>query len=63
MEKSKKYKNIYRAITITKGGEAAVYRIDHTDFDQIVAKVTLLDSYKVSREYLNEAYSSIFYET
>ncbi len=40
---SQKYKDIIKVEKLAKGGEAAVYRIDHCKPDEIVAKVALID--------------------
>lgn len=40
---SVKYNSIFSIDLIAKGGEAAVYRVEHTDLDELVAKCCLFD--------------------
>ena len=47
---------------LARGGEAVVYRIDHTGIDEIVAKCPLFKP-ESAKEDLLLAYSSLFYES
>ena len=53
---------IIDANMIAKGGEAVVYRIEHTGAEEIVAKCPLFKE-EILKEDLLSAYDSIFYET
>ena len=39
--KSNKYKDAVAVTELARGGEAVVYRIDHTNLDEVVVKCTL----------------------
>lgn len=40
---SKKYNNVYNIDFLAQGGEATVYRIEHTDLDELVVKCCIFD--------------------
>lgn len=42
--KSKNYSNVINIRELGRGGEGVVYRIEHSNLDEVVAKVALLDS-------------------
>lgn len=47
---------------IAKGGEAAVYRVDHVGLDEIVVKCTLFDE-NTNMNKIRKCFSSIMYES
>ena len=59
---SKKYKDVLKIEKLAKGGEAAVYRIEHCKPDEIVAKVALIDE-KTPGDIKYSKLSSIIYES
>lgn len=59
---SKSYSQIIDATFLAKGGEAIVYRVEHTGSDEIVIKCPLFDP-EASLDNLTTLYDSIFYES
>jgi hypothetical protein len=47
---------------LARGGESVVYRVEHTDLDEIVAKCPLLPP-NAKHEDVIRAYDGIFYES
>lgn len=56
------YKMLFAASFIAKGGEAIVFKIEHTGTDEIVAKCPIFDK-DITEVQLATAYDSIFYES
>ena len=61
-EKSRNYQNVLGVNKIAQGGEAIVYRVEHTGLDEIVAKCTIFNS-ESSPTIIKNAYNAIFYES
>jgi hypothetical protein len=61
-EYSVNYKNVFSVDELAKGGEAAVFRLEHEDLDEIVVKCSLFSG-ETSRDEALHAYDSIFRET
>ena len=59
---SQSYPSIIQADFLAKGGEAIVYRIEHTGLDEIVVKTPLFSD-DGNTDKLIEQYDSIFYES
>jgi len=59
---SKTYPSIIGASEIARGGESAVYRVEHTGLDEIVAKCPILPP-EAKHEDVIRAYEGIFYES
>lgn len=58
--RSKKYQNLIGLKKIGAGGEAMIFRIEHTGLDEIVVKVPLFPE---DSDYQHKYYEGLFYET
>ncbi len=59
---SKRYSDVIDVKQLAKGGEAIVFRVEHSNLDEVVAKCTINDPTS-EKEDLVLTFSSIFYES
>jgi hypothetical protein len=59
---SKTYPSVISAIEIARGGEAVIYRVEHTALDEIVVKCPVFPDNATQADVTN-SYASIFYES
>ncbi|CDW87753.1 protein kinase domain containing protein [Stylonychia lemnae] len=62
-EHSLRYKNVINLKELARGGEAVVYRLQHIDLDEVVAKCTLIDSQQQDQQQRHEQLLDIFSES
>ncbi|CDW87246.1 serine threonine protein kinase-like protein [Stylonychia lemnae] len=59
---SKKYSNVIEVRELAKGGEAIVYRLEHQNLDEVIAKCTLINDNQEDSE-IYEAFMEILAES
>eukprot|EP00347_Sterkiella_histriomuscorum_P001910 403370201 len=62
-QNSKYYSNVISLGQLAKGGEAVVYRVEHQNVDEVVAKCTLLESQGSSSQQVHEAFMDMMAES
>ena len=60
---SKKYSNVIEVRELARGGEAVVYRLEHQNLDEVIAKCTLINDDEKDMSEIHEAFMEILAES